>query len=146
LVRAGVLDVHLEVDTGEWHPYSKDSTGVRILAFREAGHPLETPGPMLRVVAGERIMHGSQTAPPPRWWCTGCRHAAVQSWTRWSCRPAQPATWNSPPTPRGRTTTGARRRVLILRSACTKTRSSTAHSLWIPRTRAGERPIVSLSF
>src|SRR6185437_11269333 len=55
LVRAGVLDVHLEVDTGEWHPYSKDSTGVRILAFREAGHPLETPGPMLRVVAGERI-------------------------------------------------------------------------------------------
>jgi manganese oxidase len=55
VVRAGVLDVHLEVDTGEWHPYSKDSAGVRILAFREAGHPLETPGPMLRVIAGERI-------------------------------------------------------------------------------------------
>lgn len=54
-VHAGVLDVHLEVDTGEWHPYSSDSTGVRIFAFREAGHPLETPGPMLRVTAGERI-------------------------------------------------------------------------------------------
>src|SRR6185437_12796839 len=133
VVRAGVLDVHLEVDTGEWHPYSKDSAGVRILAFREAGHPLETPGPMLRVVAGERI-HA---------WVTN--RAAAQSWTRSSCRPAQPATWNSPPTPRGRTTTGARRRVLILRSGCTRTPSSTAHSLWIPRTRAGEHPIVSLS-
>lgn len=55
VVHAGVLDVHLEVDTGEWRPYSNDSTGVRILAFREVGHPLQTPGPMLRVTAGARI-------------------------------------------------------------------------------------------
>ncbi len=55
VVRAGVLNVHLEVDTGEWRPYSNDSTGVRILAFREVGHSLQTPGPMLRVSAGARI-------------------------------------------------------------------------------------------
>ena len=55
VARAGGLDVHLEVDAGEWHPYPRDGAGVRILAFREVGHPLETPGPMLRVIAGERI-------------------------------------------------------------------------------------------
>ncbi|HVZ78684.1 MAG TPA: multicopper oxidase domain-containing protein [Gemmatimonadaceae bacterium] len=54
-MRNGELQVHLEVDSGDWRPYGADGPALRMLAFREVGKPLQDPGPMLRVVAGTRV-------------------------------------------------------------------------------------------
>ena len=52
----GVLTVALEARQGEWRPFGADSSGVPMLAFGEAGRPLQDPGPLLRVRQGTVIV------------------------------------------------------------------------------------------
>lgn len=52
---AGVLAVSLVAKAGEWRPHGRDSAGVALLAFGEAGKPLQDPGPLLRVMRGTRL-------------------------------------------------------------------------------------------
>lgn len=52
---SGVLEVNLEARAGNWFPYGPDGAAVPIIAFGEAGKPLQIPGPMIRVTAGTRV-------------------------------------------------------------------------------------------
>ncbi|MGH7582306.1 MAG: multicopper oxidase domain-containing protein, partial [Gemmatimonadales bacterium] len=54
-VTNGTLSVSLVAGAGDWRPFGADSTGVPMLAFGEAGRPLQDPGPLLRVRQGTRI-------------------------------------------------------------------------------------------
>jgi len=51
----GVLSLHLEARTGEWHPEADDEPGLVVRAFAVEGGPLQVPGPLIRVVEGTRI-------------------------------------------------------------------------------------------
>ena len=54
-LRNGVLTLQLEIGKGSWHPESEDGAGLAVYAFGEAGHPLQNPGPLLRVPQGTEI-------------------------------------------------------------------------------------------
>ena len=54
-MKDGMLEVHLDTREGAWHPYGPSGPTAVIQAFGEAGKPLQTPGPMIRVQAGTRI-------------------------------------------------------------------------------------------
>src|SRR4029079_2483438 len=54
-LRNGVLTIHLEIAKGEWHPEADEGIAVAVYAFREAGHPLQNPGPLIRVPEGTEI-------------------------------------------------------------------------------------------
>lgn len=54
-LRNGVLTVALEARTGVWQPEGENSHALDVAAFAEAGKPLSTPGPMLRVPLGTEI-------------------------------------------------------------------------------------------
>ncbi len=55
ILRDGVLTVRLEIARGEWHPESDDGIALSVYAFGEAGHPLQNPGPLIRVPQGTDI-------------------------------------------------------------------------------------------
>jgi FtsP/CotA-like multicopper oxidase with cupredoxin domain len=55
VMKNGVLEVQLEAREGAWRPYGGDGPAITIQAFGERGKPLQTPGPMIRVVAGTRV-------------------------------------------------------------------------------------------
>ena len=52
----GVLRLHLEVRTGQWHPHGADGPSAEMLAFSERGRPLQIPGPLIRVRAGTEVV------------------------------------------------------------------------------------------
>lgn len=54
-VRDGVLTIWLEIAKGEWHPEADDGMSLSVYAFGEAGHPLQNPGPLIRVPQGTEI-------------------------------------------------------------------------------------------
>ena len=58
----GVLELHLEVQTGLWHVLGADQPGAEILAFAERGKNPEIPGPLIRVPLGTDI-HVTVTNP-----------------------------------------------------------------------------------
>jgi FtsP/CotA-like multicopper oxidase with cupredoxin domain len=53
--RDGILNVQLLIAKGEWHPEAEDGVGLSVYAFGETGHPLQNPGPMIRVTAGTEV-------------------------------------------------------------------------------------------
>jgi FtsP/CotA-like multicopper oxidase with cupredoxin domain len=55
ILREGVLTVQLEIAEGEWHPESDDGMTLSVYAFGEVGHPLQNPGPLIRVPQGTEI-------------------------------------------------------------------------------------------
>ena len=54
-LRDGILTVHLEIAKGEWRPEAEDGIALSIYAFGETGHPLQNPGPLIRVPQGTEI-------------------------------------------------------------------------------------------
>ena len=65
-LRNGVLTIHLEVGKGNWHPEAEDGMAISVFAFCEAGHPLQNPGPLIRVPRGTEIqasLHNSLSVP-----------------------------------------------------------------------------------
>ena len=51
----GVLTLKLELRLGSFRPEGADGPSVSVLAFAEAGRPLQIPGPLLRVPQGTDI-------------------------------------------------------------------------------------------
>ena len=51
----GVLSIQLEIAKGEWHPEADDGMALTVYAFGETGHPLQNPGPLIRVPEGTEI-------------------------------------------------------------------------------------------
>ena len=62
VLRDGVLTVHLEIAMGDWHPEAEDGLTLSVYAFGETGHPLQNPGPLLRVPQGTEIRASVQNA------------------------------------------------------------------------------------
>ena len=54
-LRGGVLTVALEVRHGLWQPEGDNSRALDAAAFAEVGHPLSTPGPLIRVNVGTEV-------------------------------------------------------------------------------------------
>jgi FtsP/CotA-like multicopper oxidase with cupredoxin domain len=66
VLRAGVLTIQLEIAKGEWHPEADDGIALSVYAFGEVGHPLQNPGPLIRVPQGTKIqasLHNSLSVP-----------------------------------------------------------------------------------
>jgi FtsP/CotA-like multicopper oxidase with cupredoxin domain len=66
ILRDGVLTVRLEMAKGEWHPEADDGIALLVYAFGEAGHPLQNPGPLIRVPQGTEIrasLHNTLAVP-----------------------------------------------------------------------------------
>jgi manganese oxidase len=55
IFRDGVFAIQLEIAKGEWHPEADEGIAVAVYAFGEAGHPLQNPGPLIRVPQGTEI-------------------------------------------------------------------------------------------
>jgi manganese oxidase len=53
--RDGVLSIELEIATGEWHPEADDGMALAVYAFGQVRHPLQNPGPLIRVPQGTEI-------------------------------------------------------------------------------------------
>jgi FtsP/CotA-like multicopper oxidase with cupredoxin domain len=65
-LRDGVLHLEFNIDKGSWYPESDDGESVPVYAFGEAGKPLQTPGPTIRVPQGTTIdisLHNALTVP-----------------------------------------------------------------------------------
>src|SRR5215475_11639718 len=61
-----VLTIHLEIAKGEWRPEAEDGMSISVFSFREAGHPLQNPGPLIRVPRATEIqasLHNSLSIP-----------------------------------------------------------------------------------
>jgi FtsP/CotA-like multicopper oxidase with cupredoxin domain len=54
-LRDGVLDLHLEIGDGKWHPEAEAGPSIPVRAFAEAGKPPQIPGPLIRVPAGTEV-------------------------------------------------------------------------------------------
>ncbi len=54
-LEAGDLTLHLELREGLWHPEGEDGRAIKVYSFAEEGHPLQTPGPLIRVARGTKI-------------------------------------------------------------------------------------------
>lgn len=65
-LEAGVLTVVLEARIGVWAPEGAEGPQLTTAAFGEAGRPLQTPGPLIRVPAGTevRVTIGNRLAAP----------------------------------------------------------------------------------
>jgi FtsP/CotA-like multicopper oxidase with cupredoxin domain len=66
ILRDGLLSVHLEIAKGDWHPEADNGMALAVYAFGEAGHPLQNPGPLIRVPQGTEVhasLHNSLTVP-----------------------------------------------------------------------------------
>jgi FtsP/CotA-like multicopper oxidase with cupredoxin domain len=64
--RDGVLTIQLEIAKGEWHPEADDGMGLAVFAFGEPGHPLQNPGPLIRVPKGTEVrasLHNTLAVP-----------------------------------------------------------------------------------
>jgi len=55
ILRNGGLTVQLEIAKGRWHPEDEDGIALSVYAFREAGHALQNPGPLIRVPQGTEV-------------------------------------------------------------------------------------------
>lgn len=64
VLRNGVLTVRLLIAKGEWHPEADDGIALTVYAFGEVGHPLQNPGPLLRVPQGTEIRASLQNSLP----------------------------------------------------------------------------------
>jgi FtsP/CotA-like multicopper oxidase with cupredoxin domain len=64
VLRDGVLTIRLEIAKGEWHPEADDGMSLSVYAFGEAGHPLQNPGPLIRVPQGTEIRASIHNALP----------------------------------------------------------------------------------
>lgn len=51
----GVLNVQLELRSGEWRPEADDGPQLFVQAFGEVGHAAQIPGPVLRMAAGTTV-------------------------------------------------------------------------------------------
>ena len=51
----GVLNIHLEIRNGVWHPEADDGPRLFVQAFGEVGKPAQIPGPMLRMPEGTKV-------------------------------------------------------------------------------------------
>jgi len=51
----GVLTVNLEARMGAWHPEGDTGPAIEVAAFAEAGKPVSTPGPLIRVPVGTEV-------------------------------------------------------------------------------------------
>jgi len=51
----GVLTIALVAKEGRWYPEDDKDPGITVQALGEEGHPLQIPGPMIRVAAGTEI-------------------------------------------------------------------------------------------
>ena len=66
VLRDGVLSVQLEIAKGDWRPEADDGIALSVYAFGETGHPLQNPGPLIRVPQGTEIrtsLHNTLTVP-----------------------------------------------------------------------------------
>jgi FtsP/CotA-like multicopper oxidase with cupredoxin domain len=63
-LKEGVLTLHLEVRLGSWHPDGDDAPGLDLPAFAEAGTATRIPGPLIRAVAGTRVLATVRNALP----------------------------------------------------------------------------------
>jgi FtsP/CotA-like multicopper oxidase with cupredoxin domain len=66
VLRDGVLTVQFEIGKGEWHPEADDGVALSVYAFGEFGHPLQNPGPLIRVPLGTEIrasLHNTLAVP-----------------------------------------------------------------------------------
>lgn len=66
ILRDGELSIQLEIGKGQWHPEADDGKALSVYAFGEAGHPLQNPGPLIRVPQGTEIhasLHNNLTVP-----------------------------------------------------------------------------------
>src|SRR5437763_535863 len=54
-LKHGVLTVALEARRGVWRPAGDSGRALEVAAFGEAGKPLSTPGPVIRVPLGTEI-------------------------------------------------------------------------------------------
>jgi FtsP/CotA-like multicopper oxidase with cupredoxin domain len=66
VLRDGVLSVELEIVKGQWHPEADDGIALAVYAFGEVGHPLQNPGPLIRVPQGTEIhasLHNTLAVP-----------------------------------------------------------------------------------
>jgi len=52
---SGVLTLHLELREGLWHPEADDGRAIDVYSFAEEGHPLQTPGPVIRAPQGTEL-------------------------------------------------------------------------------------------
>lgn len=65
-LRDGVLTLQLEIGKGEWRPEAEDGMKLAVYAFGEVGHPLQNPGPLIRVPQDTEIhasLHNSLSIP-----------------------------------------------------------------------------------
>lgn len=65
-LRDGVLHLEFNINKGSWYPEADDGESIPVYAFGEAGKPLQTPGPTIRVPQGTTIdisLHNSLTVP-----------------------------------------------------------------------------------
>jgi manganese oxidase len=66
VLRDGVLTIRMEIARGEWHPEADDGIALSVYAFGEVGHPLQNPGPLIRVPQGTEIhasLHNTLAVP-----------------------------------------------------------------------------------
>ncbi len=54
-LQAGVLTLHLELRTGNWHPEAEDGRAIETYAFAEQGHTSQVPGPLIRAPQGTEL-------------------------------------------------------------------------------------------
>ena len=55
-LEGGVLTLHLEITSGEWHPEADGGQSMRVNAFAEEGQAPQIPGPLLRVPEGTMVV------------------------------------------------------------------------------------------
>jgi FtsP/CotA-like multicopper oxidase with cupredoxin domain len=63
-LREGVLSIQLEIAEGQWHPEADDGMALKVYAFGESGHPLQNPGPLIRVPQGSQVRASLHNALP----------------------------------------------------------------------------------
>ena len=54
-MQRGELRLNLVAERGMWHPETIDNPGIEVHAFREAGKPLSTPGPLVRIPQDTKV-------------------------------------------------------------------------------------------
>jgi FtsP/CotA-like multicopper oxidase with cupredoxin domain len=66
VLRGGVLSLQLEIAKGEWRPEADGGIALSVYAFAEKAHPLQNPGPLIRVPQGTEIhtsLHNTLAVP-----------------------------------------------------------------------------------
>jgi FtsP/CotA-like multicopper oxidase with cupredoxin domain len=55
-LRDGVLRLQLDTRKGTWYPHGENGPSAEMVAFGEAGRPLQIPAPLIRVPAGTEVI------------------------------------------------------------------------------------------